>query len=345
MTLFRNLIMIPYKFIWKLLSLFNRTSGIDFLCGNIVDYFCFRPVHKLMPKVRIVARNRRVQKDLKSIGIDSVLYPTFPKVIIIARHLTRKFPVKEIVKIGMRHGAYHFKDFVSKDKYNAFDSFFVTSKKEVEIAKTKSITSCKAIGFPKIDPMFNGEIGADLLLKTKKSLNIDDSKPIILFTATWNKSSYSAINRWYDKLDQLTEKYNILVTVHQWTTKEVKDKVIATKGIKYLSDKDILKYLMIADLMVGDTSSIIAEFCSLDKPIITFELPEYKRFTSEIITMLKEISFRVETFDQLLETLPIALKERGKHKKFREKYNKIMFDDLDGRASERARDQILKMMR
>jgi CDP-glycerol glycerophosphotransferase (TagB/SpsB family) len=93
---------------------------------------------------------------------------------------------------------------------------------------------------------------------------------------------------------------------------------------------------MISDLMIGDTSSILGEFCALDKPLITFEIPLVGRMTEETKTMLEDISFRVKNFDELIKTIPIALKNKNLHQKARKKYNKIMFDQLDGKASERA---------
>jgi len=45
------------------------------------------------------------------------------------------------------------------------------------------------------------------------------------------------------------------------------------KGIHFVEDPDILPYLILADCLIGDTSSIIAEFCALDKPIVTFSVP------------------------------------------------------------------------
>ena len=298
-----------------------------------------------MPEVRIVARNKNVKKVLHSYGIESVVYPTFPKVIIMARHLTRKYPCKDIKKVGMRHGAYHFKDFINKGEYNAFDKYFVTSKKEVEIALTKGITSSIAVGYPKIDNFFNGKMDID---KEKEdiysSLKLDKKKKTILFTATWNKNGYSAIDSWFDQLDSLSFDYNVLVTTHHLISKDKIERIKATKNINYLSDKDIMKYYTVADVMIGDISSIIAEFNAIDKPIITFKVKETKRFTSEIIEMLDGISYRIDSFQELMDVLPVALENPKFHSKKRAYYNNIMFDELDGKASIRARDEILSLV-
>lgn len=344
MNLSHFLLKYPYKITWYLIKKFRNTQQIDFLCGNIVDYICFKNVHEFLPEVRIVARNKKVKNELLEYGINAVQYPTYPDVIIMARHLTRKYPHNKIKKVGMRHGAYHFKDFINKDKYNAFDKFFVTSSSEVEDALEKGITSAVAVGFPKIDPVFNGK-ESEVISNANKLLKLDNKKSTIIFTATWDKKGYAAVDKWYDRLDELTQDYNVLVTVHTWTSKKVIDKIKQTKGVFYIEDKDILPYLVVADLMIGDTSSIIGEFCALDKPIITFKIPLVGRITENTKTLLEDISFRVETFDELKGMLPKALEEKHLHKKQREHYNKIMFDELDGKASQRAAKEIREFIK
>ncbi len=61
--------------------------------------------------------------------------------------------------------------------------------------------------------------------------------------------------------------------------------------------------------------------------------------------MLEKISYRIKTFDELKEILPFALEHADTHKKERAYYNKIMFDELDGKASIRASMIIQEVIR
>ncbi len=325
---------LPYKFGWYVSKLFNKKQQIDFLCGGHADYICFQSIHKLMPEIRIVARSKQVQRTLSEYDIESILYPTYPDIVIMARHLARKYPVKKIAKIGMRHGAYHFKDFVSSHKYQAFDTYMFTSEHEVKYAETKDIMCGVPIGFPKIDPMFNGQITNEQLDKLRNELGLSKEKLTVLFTATWDKSNYSAIDKWIDRVNELKADFNVLVTVHQWTTPAKVEKLKRTTT--FIEDKNILPYLLLADVMIADISSIIAEFNSLDKPIITFRIPAFKRLTDEIIGMLDEMTYRIDTFDELKPMLKRALDNPNELSEARTRYNKLMFDELDGKASERA---------
>jgi CDP-glycerol glycerophosphotransferase (TagB/SpsB family) len=240
-----------------------------------------------------------------------------------------------MIKIGMRHGAYHFKEFVSADRYNAFDIYFVTSRREVALARARGITTACVGGFPKLDPAFNGSISVETLSSYRHKLGIGAARQTIIFTTTWNESGSSAIERWIDRLPELVNDYCVLVTVHQWVSRHYKDRLKRMPGISYIEDKDILPYLMVSDLMIGDSSSIIAEFCALDKPMITFRVPPGRRWSEEIENMLNEITIRIDTFDELKPAIEEALDNPDALSSKRRDYTRMMFDDLDGKHAER----------
>jgi len=295
-----------------------------------------KTVIEQFPNTEIVAKNKKVKRELNSFGINCKVYPTFPDVLVMPRHTARKYPEPRMKKIGLRHGAYHFKDFVSAARYHAFDVYLVTSKTEAELALKKGIKNTVGVGFPKIDPAFDGSMSTDVFEKIKNRINLDDEKPIIIFTSTWNKSGMSAIDNWINHLKDLTKDYNVLVTVHHWTENSYKQIIKETEGVHFIEDKDILPYLILADVMIADMSSIIAEFCALDKPIITYRVPDKKRTSQEIKDMLDNMSIRVNTFDELQNALKESIEKPEQLSAERKKYNKIMFDDLDGKAGERA---------
>lgn len=342
---------VPYRLAWGVgrlyRRLFHRPQSVLFYCCSIVDYVVFKNIHKHLPHVRLIAESRQLRKELSATqGItDCGLYPAFPDVVLMARHIARKFPGPNLIKIGMRHGAYHFKAFVSAERYNEFDKFLVTSRAEVELARQAGITSAVAVGFPKLDGAFDGTLTEAVLKQYRRQLDLDDTKRTIIFAATWDRSGMSAVHKWSHRLAELTDAYNILVTLHPWISDTYSRRIRETDKIHYLKELDNLPYLMISDLMVSDTSSIIAEFCALDKPIVTYRIEAGPRLTQEIQDMLEAISYPVDTFEEMKLQITRALEHPAELSASRQKYNRIMFDELDGRAGERAAAIIKEYLR
>ncbi|MBK8945506.1 MAG: CDP-glycerol glycerophosphotransferase family protein [Ignavibacteriae bacterium] len=324
---------IPYTIAWHLTNSRNNPFPIVFYCSDFIDYEIFEPLLNYFPEVSIASKNRNVQEKLFEHGVSSILWPVYPEVVIMARHSLHMFPVKNIIKIGLRHGAYNFKNFIGKEKYNKFDLYFFTSQTELIEAKEMGIKNGEIGGFPKIDILHNDSITKEELEKLKSKFNFNNNKPIILFSATWNKSKLSAIEKWYDKLNLLTNNYNILVTVHSFTEKKIVEKIKSTPKIYFIEDEKTAPYLLLADVLIGDSSSIIAEYCTLDKPIITFRIDEKERLTNKIVTMLNEISFRVNSFEELSEILPNVLLNSNLHSEKRKYYSNIMINKFDGNSA------------
>jgi len=113
---------------------------------------------------------------------------------------------------------------------------------------------------------FNTE--KDTLLEKHKATNI------LLYAPTFSPSLTSApfLKAEFEQI--ASDKKNlILIKFHDLMEKDLIDtyKNLAKKynNIVFVEDRNILKYLLIADLMISDTSSVIYEFLLLNKPVIT----------------------------------------------------------------------------
>lgn len=332
----------PYKLIWYLRELLFGNKEIAFYCADPLDYEMFLPIKKYLPEIQIIAKNRKTRRYLKSKNISYKRMPYFPKAVIMARQQPYKFPVNQIIKIGFDHGLYQFKKWTSARNYNDFDVYLVSSDEQVKLALQNGIKSTFAIGYPKLDKAFNGECDENYLFKISKSINIDSSKKTILFSSTWNVNGLSQVHKWIDRISELTNEYNVLASVHTWTEKKIIKKLKSIQGVIYLEEYDITPYLMISDLLVGDYNSLIGEFCALNKPIITFKVPESNRTIPEILLMLKQISIQVENFDELKDAIKKSLLNPYEKSTERMKANTILFLKLDGQAGKRAAEKILE---
>ncbi len=344
MVLSYHLSKYPYRLLWHLLHMLGRTRDVAVYVSDPLDYVVLQPVLRHLPAVPFVVRNRRTARFLKQSGVTSQRMPAFPRAVIMCRHATHRFPERRILKIGFRHGAYHFKTFAKAQYYNAFDVYFMTSAREVEEARARGITTARAVGFPKLDPAFDATYDEEALEGIRSVACIDPSKKTVIFTATWDKSNMSAIGKWIDMVDALTHRYNVLVTVHPWMSSKYVNRLRKLKVARYLEHPDVLPYLLLSDVLVGDTSSVIAEFCALDKPIITFRVPTSTRTVPEISRLLADISIQINHTDELEEAIEESLTHPRAKSAERQQAIVDIFGVLDGHAGERAASVIRELL-
>jgi CDP-glycerol glycerophosphotransferase (TagB/SpsB family) len=330
----------PYSCGWHSARLLNRTVPVVAYCSCPLDYVVLLPVLKHLPPLPWVAKDHRTASFLEGRGVRPYRTPSFPEAVIMCRHATHRFPLKRIVKIGFRHGAYHFKQFAKPRYYNAFDVYFVTGRHEEDEARAHGIRTAQAVGFPKLDPAFDGTYRPETLHSYREAARIDAARKTVLFTATWDRSGMSAVGKWIDRVDSLAEHYNVIVTVHPWTSGKYKTALRVLKHACFIEDPDVIPYLLIADVLVGDASSIVAEFCALDKPIVTFEVPRTARTVPDVAALLERISTRISSAEQLPGALAESLAHPEKLSAERQRANEMMFDRLDGQAGKRAADVI-----
>ncbi len=339
----KGLLIIPYRLLWRIFRRLGRTCGTVVYCAEPMDYIVLKPVLKHLPPLTFVAKNRRTQSALKSMGVSARRWPVFPRSVIMCRHAAGLFPEPLILKIGFRHGAYHFKAYTRPGRYNAFALYFVTSRREEEDARAAGIRTARAGGFPKLDPAFDGSMTPAFLDGIRKKAGADPRKRTVLFTATYDRSGMSAIGRWIGHLDRLSGSYNAWVTVHPWISRKYAQRLKAIPGVFFIEDYDILPYIVACDVMVGDTSSILAEGCALDKPMVTFRLPAARRTPDDVVRMIERFSLRIQSAEELDGAIERCLEDPSAMRVARWEAARIYFDDLDGKAGLRCAKKILEM--
>lgn len=104
---------------------------------------------------------------------------------------------------------------------------------------------------------------------------------IILFAPTFSPSLTSAPVLIHE-IENLAknEKYLILIKFHDLMDEKLivnyQSLAEKNKNIKFIVDHNITPYLVISDLMISDTSSVVFEFLLLDKPVITYKTKNHK---------------------------------------------------------------------
>lgn len=129
-------------------------------------------------------------------------------------------------------------------------------------------------GWPKLDIYGKNKTEYDSYKTTL--LKTHNAKKVILYAPTFSPKLTSApylINQIKELADTHPE-YIILLKFHPLMAEEwlIKYQRLADKmsNIIFQQEKNIVKFLLIADLLISDTSSVIYEFILLNKPVITF---------------------------------------------------------------------------
>jgi len=121
------------------------------------------------------------------------------------------------------------------------------------------------VGFPKSDELVNSKSTRSEVIN---EFSLDPKEPIVLFAPSWDskdairKGSIDAL----PLIDGLGFK-NLLVCLHQY---DKKFKTLEGKNI--IKDPNKNKYLLAADLLIGDISSIMIEFTLLNKPMVHIDM-------------------------------------------------------------------------
>lgn len=103
-----------------------------------------------------------------------------------------------------------------------------------------------------------------------------ETDKILLYAPTFSPSLTSA-SALLDDIENLATHtgYLIMVKFHdlmsESLTKTYKALSEKHQNIVFVEDKNIIKFLLLADLLISDTSSVIYEFLLLNKPVISFK--------------------------------------------------------------------------
>lgn len=158
-------------------------------------------------------------------------------------------------------------------------------------------------GWPKLDVYYKNN--DELAIEKESLLTKHKAKKIILYAPTFSPKLTSAPFL-LDEIKSLStnKDYLILLKFHPLMAEEWVDKykqlAEATENIVYQNEKDITKFLIIGDLIVSDTSSVVYEFLLLDKPAITFnsistnivwkDLKTYENLSQEVLDTFNQDS-------------------------------------------------------
>ncbi len=179
------------------------------------------------------------------------------------------------VKVQVFHGLAgekkgHFRIRSYFDLYLTQGPYF--TKRFKELASKHKNFEVVETGWSKLDPLYQNHS----LYKEErdKLLQQSDKKNLVLFAPTFSPSLTCSVTA-KDKIFEIADNENIflLIKFHDLMNKQVVEEYIQMANLRdnvqIVSDRNILKYMIMSDFMISDTSSVVYEFTLLNKPVIT----------------------------------------------------------------------------
>jgi len=277
--------------------------------------------------------------------------------------------VNEDTIVGMAYHGIGIKPSYWRDNHARLDIRFVEGPYRMDQLRKKGIETDLALtGFMKLDHLFQeNKIDGDSLIH---KFNLDTSKKTILFAPTFYPSSFELIAA---KLGDYTSDHNLLIKPHLWTTFMNKFAGINHKKQRGLFNRiadsfdhvhlippemyNITPFYKISDLLITEASSTIYEMLAMDKPVLVNRFYKLKlshrllknrlyraRLNEQMEKEISEFCFEANKPNELPHVIDEALnKVKSKISAMEEHKRKMLFQ-LDGKASLRVRDEILKRL-
>jgi len=150
-------------------------------------------------------------------------------------------------------------------------------------------------------------------------LSTSGTKKTILFAPTFSPSLSSAPYLKSEIKNLAADKsYLVVIKFHGLMAKDLRDqyKRLADSfgNIFYAEEQNITKYVLMSDLLISDTSSVVYEFLLLDKPVVTFKSKvrtirwddsrKYEGLKDKVLTNLVDDPYKDKRYQVIKEYHP-----------------------------------------
>jgi len=150
------------------------------------------------------------------------------------------------------------------------------------------------IGFPKTDPLLNGELDRKTLLEQYK---FTGNRPVLLFAPTGEvHNSLETMGKEVIRRLAETGKYDLLIKPHDHPKNATIDwfeELAPLEGdhVRLAREHDVIPLLYLADLLISDASSVANEYTLLNRPIVFLDVPELIKVTKEKLALIDNESW------------------------------------------------------
>jgi hypothetical protein len=207
-------------------------------------------------------------------------------------------------------------------------------------------------GYPQLDPLFRRD--------PPPALPLDPARPTVLYAPTWNLGLSSAGllgSRLVELIRGQAGDVNIVIKPHpvigDWRPRWMacwERLAAAASGVHLVRDThaDVTPYMLAADVLISDASSVIFEFLALDRPIILVTNPRHAADPayepSDIIWRWRDVGEELFDVDRLPGAVAAALRAPDARAERRRQCARLLFGSFtDGRNHVRVAERILAL--
>jgi hypothetical protein len=234
------------------------------------------------------------------------------------------------LKVQVFHGLNEDKRGKDCPERGLFDLYCTTDSGRTQtlrlLEEQRSYFQVRETGWLKLDTILNF-----------KSDHINYQRPQILYASTFTPRLSSA-EILFPEISRLasTDSYQWLVTLHPKMAPETDAKYRSLEGdnLQFFNSDRVVELLHRADIMVCDNSSILQEFLTLKKPVVTFD----NRSPQSCM-------INITNPDELSNAIIKALHPAENLQKEIDNYGPSVTPYLDGASSARVLNAILDMLR
>jgi CDP-glycerol glycerophosphotransferase (TagB/SpsB family) len=224
--------------------------------------------------------------------------------------------------------------------------FFINRRRLQNFIDTGAIDAdspaIRLIGMPKLDCLVDGSLDRHQVLT---SLGIDPARRTVLYAPTWSRYSslvvmgeeivrrlgaagYAVIVKLHDRSRQADDYHSGGV---DWGQRLLP--LLQTSGGVLATGSNSSSYLVAADVLITDHSSVGFEYLLLDRPLIRIHLPELLKQTDiepVYVQLMADASSRVVSIDQLISAVEESFEDPHRQSESRKAVAREMFYEPGG---------------
>jgi len=184
-------------------------------------------------------------------------------------------------------------------------------------------TAARLVGMPKVDCLVDGTLNREAI---RLRLGLDPDRPVVLYAPTWSASS--SLNLMGEELIRRVSEagYAVIVKLHDgslmpghffsggvdWRAKL--EPILRKTGGQLAAGSDCCPFLMAADVLITDHSSVGFEYLLLDRPLVRIHSPDLIASTGvnlDYVEIMSRTSMTVTSASQVAAAVERSLADPG----------------------------------